>query len=526
MKPTNLRAAAFFALAMAAAMIGILAPGERPAYAKTALEMLRETPKPQFREGHTFLPLTRWGWTMAYDVRVELAEHWGYALEFGPYATINVVKQLDDPKSVPSKLCALTASNPKKYPLFVLTDRPFYDKKFLAGLPATAWCHDAEGKLITTPGKQLSPEAPDEDFRRAGELTAEPLKRIRQKAPIAIILNGGEYGLGVIGFAGPVWERDPAVVKAKGERSWFDYVSERKARQELPISQAVREAIPDRLLYVYYHTSGSAHRNRFADWWRWHWDYRWMKPVSDLASISIYYKDFNTGWTGANDMLTQALNSVGRDIALGQPLSYDWLCGGYTREKLGKEAFSDPEHYMGFLKCYYTAGMIGGVAGYFSYEKGGFEGDLGERTPSWLEQMIVLAHAQALFSHLEHLIRSGDLLPGPERHRWSKDQPAYEFPTGDKEARVVARRHKSRAEWLITAWAAGGQDRPVRVAIPELGAVTLLARRCGTVYRATTAAGKPSLVQMDRDGMFPTAENHKGVGRPSPSTRRPSPSTR
>ena len=28
------------------------------------------------------------------------------------------------------------------------------------------------------------------------------------------------------------------------------------------------------------------------------------------------------------------------------------------------------EHYMGYLKCLYTAGTIGGVAGYFSSPKG------------------------------------------------------------------------------------------------------------------------------------------------------------
>jgi hypothetical protein len=227
-----------------------------------------------------------------------------------------------------------------------------------------------------------------------------------------------------------------------------------------------------------------------------------MRTVSDLPNISIYYKQFNSGWTGDNDMLTQVLNAVGRDIAFGEPLSYNWLCAGWTRKDLGEAAFSDAEHYMGFLKCYYTAGMIGGVAGYFSYPPGGFGADLGDEVPSWLMQMMVLARAHALFSHLEDFLRNGDLLPGPRKHRWSEDQPAYELPTGDSEVRVLARRHRAKAQWLVTAWASGGADRDATVAIPDLGTVTLRARTCGSVYRASEVEGQPRLEMVDRDGML------------------------
>jgi hypothetical protein len=113
-----------------------------------------------------------------------------------------------------------------------------------------------------------------------------------------------------------------------------------------------------------------------------------------------------------------------------------------------------------------------------------------------------LGRAHALFSHLEDFLRNGDLLPGPRKHRWSEDQPAYELPTGDSEARVLARRHRAKREWLVTAWAAGGDDRDVTVAIPDLGAVTLRARACASVYRASQVDGQPRLEMMDRDGML------------------------
>lgn len=473
-----------------------------PVPAKTALEFLQEAPKPNFRAGHTLPPLTRWGWTMPFEVRVELAEHWGYALEFGGYATPQYVGALDDPKSVPSKICALAASDPKRYPLFVLLHRPFYSAEFRESLPDETWCRDAEGNLIE--GKKVwSPEAPAEVFERAATLAVEPLRKILAKAPIAVILNGGEYGLNVFGFAGKAWQRDPRVVQAKGDRSWFDYLSQRKAHQELLLAEAVRKAVPN-ALYIYYHTFAT-HRNRYSTWWHWAYDYQYLRRVSDLPSSSIYYRHFNTGFTGDNDMLTQALNAVAQQLQFGDPLSYNWVNAGWSREKLGDRAFARLERYLGYLKCYYTAGMIGGVAGYFAYPKGGFAGEVGDEPPHWLKQMMVLARVQALFSHLEGFLRDGKLLPGPNRHRWSGDLPAYEFPTGDANVRVLVRKHNRRREWLITAWAAGGEDRGGSVTIPELGLVSVQARACGSVYRATLREGRPLLTLVDVNGMLPTA---------------------
>jgi len=493
-------------MAVAWALLALAACGLRhEAGAATALDHLRAAPKPRFREGHALPPLTRWGWAMPFEVQVELAEHWGYALEMGD-ANTHLAEQLDDPKSIPSKLCALTASDPRRYPLCVLVHRACVDKKFIEALPTETWCRDAEGKPIEgAQGKTWSPEAPDAVFGKAAAASVEPLRKILQRAPLAILLNGGEYALSVYGHAGKIWQQDPKVVAAKGERAWFDYISERKAHQELIISDAVRKACPKRLLYIYYYTDGCPHRNRYGGWHTWAWGYKWMKPVSDLPSGSNYYNHFNSGWTGNNDLLTQTLNSVAQQIAEGQPLSYNWVCSGWTRENLGEKAFSDPDHYTGYLKCYYTAGMLGGIAGYFAYPKGGFAGDLGPEPPSWLCQMTILARVHALFSHLEDFLRHGDLLPGPEKHRWSKDLPACEFPTGDPDARVVARKHRERDEWLITAWAAGGPDREVAATIPGLGAIRLQARGCGSVYRALLKDGKPVLTRVDTNGMLPSA---------------------
>ncbi|MCS7254648.1 MAG: hypothetical protein RMK18_11355 [Armatimonadota bacterium] len=469
-----------------------------PANAKTALEFLREAKKPQFRDGHTLPNLTRWGWTMPFDVRVELAENWGYALEFGE-ANPSAVAQLNDPNSIPSKICALASSNPGRYRIFLSIYRPFFDRKFLEGLPEETWCYDSEGRRV------WSPEAPDEVFERAAEISVLLLKKISALAPISIILNGGEYALSTYGWAGKAWASDQRVLKAKGDMSWFDYISKRKASQELIIKNAIKREISG-ALYIYYHTE-AAHRNRYPQWWHWSYDYKQIRKVSDLPSSSIYYLHFNSGFTGDNDMLTQALNCVAQQIECSDLLSYNWVNAGWERKELGEKAFADLALYMGYLKCYYTAGMIGGVAGYFAYPKGGFDGDVGDKPPHWLQQMMVLSYVHALFSHLEDFLRDGVLLPGPNRHRWSKDLPAYEFPTGEPNLRVLVRKHNRRNEWLITAWAADGNRRKVQIIVPEIGRVELIARPCGSVYRATLKDKRVYLTQVDESVVYPVG-NH------------------
>jgi len=468
-------------------------------HAATALLHLRAAPKPRFGKGHSLPPLTRWGWAMPLDVRIELAEHWGYALELGT-AGPGLAKQLDNPESMASKVCALAASDPKRYPLSVLAYRVCYRREFTAPLPPETWCVDPK-----TEKKVWSPAAPDRVFRRAGALGVEPLRKVLEKAPVAVILNGGEYALSVYGHHGKIWAHDRRVLKAKGGRGWYDYVSEQKARQEVIVSDAFRKACPKRRLYIYYYADGCPHRNRYKGWDVWAWDYKWMRRVSDLPSSSVYFRHFNSGFAGDNDMLTQALNGVAQQLALGDPLSYNWLNAGWTRAKMGDKAFGDLDRYVGYLKCYYTAGMIGGVAGYFAYPKGGFGGNVGDEPPHWLRQMMVLGRVHALFSRVEEFLRKGDLLPGPNKHRWSADLPAYEFPTGDATARVLARKHRRRDEWLVAAWAAGGANRHVTVTLPTLGRVRVEARACGSVYRAVRKGGQAVLKRVDENGRFPTA---------------------
>ena len=544
----NLAASAFSLAALAASTCGSHAqePAAPKAEMITPAQWLGRQPKPMFKPGHTMPRLTRYGWDLDVETFKELAGDWNYVVQTNYLSDEVLANALKDPINDRwGKLIALSISDPKKYPLGVVLDRSEPPNP----APET-FLRDAEGKLIA--GNTYSPLNPQSTLDQMAELRARPLRELRKKVPINMVLNGGEYGLGVWGFLKDHIVNDPKVAAAQAASGldWISFISKAKERETETIAEAVRDAVPDRSLYIFYAT-GSPDRNRYWGWRDWGGDPGDALKISDLPASENYYKHFNTGYLSAkepygdNDMLSRALNSMGFQIALGNKYSYDWLSAGWEHEadpnapvvaapvaapvvenapqvekapqlqEGNAAALVDPtvaqvspmNLYTGFLKCIFTMGTMGGNAGYYGEPGGGFNGTFPEDKPkNYLPQMTALSHVQALFSHLEDDVKNSDLLPGPNKHAKSGDQPAYEFPTGDANTRVLARKHEGEEKWLITAWAADGVDRPVKVTIPELGQVTLLARAAGSVYTATLEDGKPQLLLNDPDAMLPTVK--------------------
>lgn len=498
------------------ALIGSACAAEGPAAEGVAVkpaEWLKARKAPDFAPGSTLPPLTRWGWAMSFDTAKELADRWGYAVEFAGYVSEAVADEaLAKPESRNGQCLALVAGNPRKYRLGILLDR-----RFPKEMPPEAYLRDAQGEFVLDDRKNkvLSPEMPEEVLREAGRLSAAGPEKLRARCPVAIIQNGGEYGLNVLGFVRKYFAKDPRVVAARGDLTWYAYLSRQKAREQRTVAEAVRAATPGRLFYVFYTCGGGTHRRGTRETWQdhWGWDYADMRAAADIATNEYYYHDFNSGWIGKDDMLTQALGARGYELQFGMKHSYDYFCAGYKQDNeapappawdptqpLDNNApkFGDLRLYEGFLKCLYTSGTIGGVAGYFSYPKGGFDAAFSpDRPPQFLAQMVVLSRVHALFSHHEAFLRRGDLLPGPRKHVRATDQPAYEFPTGRPGTRVLARKLPDQPRWLLTAWASDGVEGPVTVEIPDLGEVTLQARAVGSVYTATLRRGKPDLRQVD-----------------------------
>ena len=475
---------------LAVALVAFAGGGSYAQTNVTPAQYLASQPKPIFASSYRLPHLTRWGWQLSSNACVELARNWGYTLDLN-WAQVAAVN-LQNSNSMESGFVRLAKSYPSTYALSVLVNR-----SFPAPIPSGFYCTNSAGQFLTNGLNTLTvcPEGPDNYWTNSTEFWARDLRAIRSNAPIAIVLNGGEYGLDVPGFGQSAWLQDPRVLGATNGLSIPRYASNRKAHQLGFLTAAIRRALPDRELYIFYNTGNEQNRyTALKDWFNvydnWGWNSDVMVTNTDLPSFEDYYG--SGGWLRItnpfpNDILTRHLNAVGYNLKLGYKTNYTWVCAGWDRSN-GTNDFSDIPHYMGFLKCLYTGGMVGAVASYFTNPPGGFDVSFPTNDPpQWLLQIIALARVHGLFSHLDNFVYNGDLISGPQNHSMSADQPAYEFTntTADATARVMARALPNTNQWLITAWASDGPDRNVTVTIPVLGSVQVLARASGTVYTAS-----------------------------------------
>jgi len=501
------------------------------------LTYLSSSKPPVFNPKSTLPRLTRYGWAMPFDLLKEFADKWGYALSIEGYLGEERLLELKKPESAMARTVELMKEKPGQYKLALICDR--YDPP---NPPQEVWTRDENGKLLSAQAKSMdgttwapgmtsviSPEAPDQYWIDAGDGRARPIAEIRKLVPISIILNGGEWGMGIWGFAGPAWSKDPKVAakfaeyEAQGKHK-LDYIDKKHSDSIKLLSEPVKKAAPDRDLYVYYTVGGNPHRGRDPGWRSWTVTYPPLRGINDLPAAEYYVNHYNTGFVGDGDILTYALNSLGQQLTFGDATSYNWFWAARKD--------TDPVQYQGFLKCTYIMGSLGGNAGTYhtpEWDKS-FPQDA---PPDWMWQQIALGNVHALFSHYEDYLRNGELVDdGKFKNFFGTDQPAYELlpkelkntrqlkqdlKTKDQVAvlspgrpfRVLARKHKDKNEWLVVAWTAEISSQPgiydATVTIPGAGQVTLQARKGGSLYLVTLKDGQPVLKQLDPDEADPTS---------------------
>jgi hypothetical protein len=515
----------------------------------TPAQWLALQPKPYFKQGHRLALLSKFSWPTPFDLRKEMADNWGYALDMQDGDLVNggLASFLANTNSTPWKVINLATNNPGKYRLQVDVDRIWP-----TNLSRGFWVTNASGQFVdrytntwdsvtnTTYTKVVSPEAPDADLIIQAEALAEPFEQlVAMGVDIGIIMNGGERDLGVIGFDRNAWKQDPRVqltgvftntwdyfTNATG-LSWPRYISDQKGRHLLHHSDALRAAVPDRQLYVWYNNGNEQVRFNQPgyDWengwanWSWHSDE--LDPAMDILSYESYFVGsggpsytniVGAAWNQVTDLLTRQLAGVGSNLRIGHTTNYAFVCGGWSNSNSNR--LSEMPRYTGLLKCLYTSGTIGATAGYFEFPTNtvptifghsGFTGSFPTNNPPhWLQQIKALSDVHGMFSHLDHFIYEGALLPGPTNHFVCRDISAYEFPNAefDPHVRTLVRKLNATNEWLVTAWCAAGSARSVNVTVPTLGTIQVAARPEGSVYRATPN----SLQQLD--GPPPSSGNH------------------
>ena len=477
-----------------------LAQVKPPAAAQkvTAEAWLKGQTPPRFKPGHTLPPLGQMHCVNPpAEVRAELARNWGFAV------------RLNRPRGEP-ELLGLCQENPAVFrPAAMIGNLANLEGSKSIPWPEGTFLRRADGSLAE--GKQtFSPEMPDAAWQI---LVDGALRQIEGQlgglpaASLATVENWTEHGLNVPINVRSQGEHDPRVVAAKGTRSWQEYVSQRKAYYEGRMRDAIKRQYPNALYTCY--TYGGFTGKPDGDW---AWEYHHLKTATDLPSPECYYNYFNSGFVGGKDMLTLRLWARHLEIQEGFPHYLGWLSAGYERKigdyqgDMAQGMYADLPRWMGYLKMSYLAGMLGGITtgefGVIRYES--FEP---AQPPKWLDQMLVVSHAHALFTWLESELRNSQLLPGPNPHAWGKgdlNHPAYEFPTGHKDTRVLIRRVNGTSRWLIGAWAADGVEREVTVTAPDLGEYRIHARPAGSIHLVEQQADKRNVTWLDEDAMKPS----------------------
>ncbi len=482
----------------------------------TASTFLQSTAPPSQCKSKRTMPLSRWGWNIPAAARIELATNWGFALEFDSYLTHGLLNSaLGSPTSDAGLILAAAKSGQLPNGLSVNIDRNFDElsrdtniwARDLNGMELRSARYEAVADKLARDGRQWSPLAPVNVFRNLAKKWFSPVERITRIAHVDIILNGGEYGLSYSGFSAPYLKRDIAIREAKGDKDWYEFLSQAKANQELPFFEKAKSVAPNRRAYVYYHTGSEIHRNRTRNWKSWAFDFTYLRSVSDYPSSSLYYQHENSGWNGENDLLTQALNAIGYQIKLGRPHSYNWVSGGWPRVSKPDSGLSDSESYTGFLKMLYTAGNIGAVAGYFAYPQDGFGSKFPKSTPpDWLLQIQALAHVHALWTYLAEFQYEGSLVPGLRNHRFSTDQPKFELKSSDKSSRILARKHANQDKWIVTAWRPQKSPKKIRIEISNSIHIEVEASSAGNTYFVHMDNEKLTTKSIDYGSMTPTSD--------------------
>lgn len=455
----------------------------------TTNQWLEQNTLPVFNPKHTLPNLGQmFPGNINIESRLALATNYGYG--------IRLSRSKERANEV--KLANLCVTNPKLYKVALF----FSNMDGITKRTEYKW---PEGTFL--PGtKVFSPEMPDAAWDNMIDYVMKMMDVQLGDLPpscVGSIENWTEYGIHIPKSYAEMGETNPVLLKAKGNRTWYEYISCRKAYYEKRMRDAIKAKYPNALYTAYTFAGMEEEKDRMYGF-----DYKYMKDGVDLASPEIYYNYFNTGFQGKADIFSELTHARFYEITNGSPYYYAWLSAGFVREiskyqgAVKQGMYSPMDKWMGFLKINYTAGMVGGVTtGEFDQVDSDKQYPA-NNPPAWIEQMAVLGHAHALFSWLEPVLRNSDLLEGPYKHKWSPTQPAYEF-TQDN-SKVMARKTKDKNQWLVTAWAMDGVERNVTVNIPVLGTYTILARSCGTVYLLEKTPTGVLSKWCDENGMYPS----------------------
>jgi hypothetical protein len=471
-----------------------------------AIDHLQHAKRPTWPAQHGLMPLTYLLSTtpgVDAETALELARYWGYACPVSIHP--------DTPNGWGATMLQIAeVAKAEGLPVFHQIFKPMTRSgrapwaEFHDTLPEATWCHLADGSRALKNGLPiLSPLAPIAAVDAIASWAAVIVKENHALAPISLLLETGEW-CASYNNASPAYQRDPEIVadaQACGY-GWDEYLSTRFHNIVQLVIDACKDA-SDGAPCVHYYTGNMRRASSSTTQWADCFNFDYYHP-GDLFTAELYHgegivSDFPQGWFvqgtyGKPDLLTMATDIVAQAInrtpSLGQSVTgYPFVsCGSSTKYP---EKVADLNRYLGFLKLGYLTGWRGVCAGYYNPNTI-YTGDVGETAPTWLRQIMAVAHVHAEMAKREHFILEGELVRGAEKHALLRDQPAYELLTDNPDVRAVARvmSGSSYPELLLGVWKAIGNDVTTGVYIPCSGRFMVRARSCGTLYRLRVELGQ------------------------------------
>jgi hypothetical protein len=355
--------------------------------------------RPKFKPGHTLPPLTYTGWgSENSNTMVELANNWGYAVEFDAVTPYSVKTLLATPGYKQHGLAQLVKADPDKFKAVVHCIKHFSIPEYLPPqftnlmhadtrslFSKSSFATNSSGEYLDPQGNAspyfnyivstngvtnnfnpvFSTHMPAADWELVTAAQIELFKMFNSNTPISIVINDGEWGMYEYSSHWRAWHKDPRFVAEMAglgvavvpdvyntDPRLHYFVAQQKGRELSFLAKAVATNFPGAFYYwyktdmekfrLYGRVAGTDYGTNYVNGSN--FDSRYTVTNFALPICESYFWSANSGLTnGYNNygininqtsLLLQFENWAGFMVSQVRPLSYNYVSAGWERNWL------------------------------------------------------------------------------------------------------------------------------------------------------------------------------------------------
>ncbi|MBK8846979.1 MAG: T9SS type A sorting domain-containing protein [Bacteroidetes bacterium] len=500
------------------------------------IDQLKGFPTPRFKRGHTMrenfqwmnpeFVSGRWQTNITYAdavanslvIQKELAEVFNYALivsentgYYGDYNNLN---------SFPGAWVNLANQNPQLKAAAI----SFWPqlRPDLAGFtsggpygnsqnkPNTHYLRNSNGQYLNPNGgvgtfKYWSPASPLDSVAYDGLSQKFYIEQLLNKLtrPLNYLNENGEI---LPYYTAGLMQQDPAVVADKnssGIIDWFEYYGDRAYRiTNIYKSQFNNLLTQNNIFFSHYAVDGyNNYRAKYSEMRNIQSTRNGQKfPTPDFyPRFPSYYWDVPGAWHGLQWIFDCRIN----ELAEGDNLYSPFVAAGWEEDETQNIR---PGQWLGLMKILSVTGAEYFYTAFFNLQTSYNPPSVVPAHPNnYIWQEVIPPYAQAVTSRFESLFKNSYLMPGDETNKITNTLPGYRFKTGDARKVIVARKHNSQNQYLISGAIENNSNMmgsvepegPVTINL-DGQQITLTIRRQGSTYfYDNTNTSAPIFYQID-----------------------------